>query len=528
MQPFRSPVKMKILLAVILLSFSENVCQAARILGVFPHIGKSHYIMFEPVMKALAHRGHEVTVITQFPLKNPPQNMKIIDVSHTSNISYVNAIPVDVVPAEELNIFCVHELASMGLANCEDVLSSQVIQDLIKSNQKFDVVFYEIFNADCFLGFIHRFNAISIAMSSSSFMPWATPRFGLPDNPSYIANHFSSFSDVMNFWERLWNSVHYVVSQVAFSLLADGQNYQIAKKYFGDDLPPLSEIAKNTSAFFINTHFTLNQVRPYTPNVIEVGGIHIEPPGKMSKELQTFLDGAKEGVVYFSLGSTARGATLPAEKRDAFIEAFKGLPQKVLWKWEEDSIPNKPVNVMISKWVPQTAVLAHPNVKLFITHGGLMGTLEAVNYGIPMISIPLFGDQFQNVAMAVRRGIAVKLGLGDITHESVTNALNTVLTSKYLEQAKRVSQEFHDRPQKPLETVLYWTDYVLRHKGAPHLQSYAAKMPLAQYLLLDVIAVLSIVPLLTVTTSILLICCFFRRKKTEQSSKKTKHKQKHS
>lgn len=38
----------------------------------------------------------------------------------------------------------------------------------------------------------------------------------------------------------------------------------------------------------------------------------------------------------------------------------------------------------------------------------------------------------------------------------------------------------------PLDTAVYWIEYVIRHKGAPHLRSVAADLPWYQYLLLDV------------------------------------------
>lgn len=42
----------------------------------------------------------------------------------------------------------------------------------------------------------------------------------------------------------------------------------------------------------------------------------------------------------------------------------------------------------------------------------------------------------------------------------------------------------------PLETAIYWVEYVARHKGAPFMRSAAVGMPLYKYLLLDVIAFL--------------------------------------
>lgn len=47
-----------------------------RILGLFPHPGASHFHFFHPVMRGLAEAGHDVTVVSYFPDKNPPKNYK--------------------------------------------------------------------------------------------------------------------------------------------------------------------------------------------------------------------------------------------------------------------------------------------------------------------------------------------------------------------------------------------------------------------------------------------------------------------
>jgi glucuronosyltransferase len=70
---------------------------------------------------------------------------------------------------------------------------------------------------------------------------------------------------------------------------------------------------------------------------------------------------------------------------------------------------------------------AHPNIKVFITHGGLMGTTEAVYSAVPMVAIPLFGDQFHNVKNYEDKGIAVRLDYAAITKEKVLKALKEVL-----------------------------------------------------------------------------------------------------
>jgi len=62
-----------------------------------------------------------------------------------------------------------------------------------------------------------------------------------------------------------------------------------------------------------------------------------------------------------------------------------------------------------------------------------------------------------------------------------------VCTYRYSENAKKAMKIFKDRPMSPESLVVYWTEYVLRHRGAPHLQSRALNLHWYQYYLLDVI-----------------------------------------
>lgn len=58
---------------------------------------------------------------------------------------------------------------------------------------------------------------------------------------------------------------------------------------------------------------------------------------------------------------------------------------------------------------------------------------------------------------------------------------------------KAVSERFNDRPMSPQESIVYWTEYVIKHNGAFHLRTAGADMTLYQYLLLDVAAVSAVV-----------------------------------
>lgn len=51
-------------------------------------------------------------------------------------------------------------------------------------------------------------------------------------------------------------------------------------------------------------------------------------------------------------------------------------------------------------------VLGHPNIKLFITQGGLQSTEEAIYYHVPMLAMPFFGDQPYNAKRMEYKGIS--------------------------------------------------------------------------------------------------------------------------
>lgn len=491
------------LLFVIILLFTSKIA-AYKILALFPHIAKSHFVMGEALMKGLAARGHQVFVVNHFP-QDPP-------VPNYTDISLVGSMrnAVEDTPLENVGngdvMMNVNMLASLAVEICENILSFPSVQKLIKSEAKFDLIITELFNTDCMLGFVHKFKAPFIAIGTSVMMPWGNARFGNPDNPSYIPHHFLPHSDRMSFGERLVNAVYQKGVEWAYHFFMDIPSDRIARRYFGDSLPPLADIARNTSLLLLNTHFSLNQPRPFVPQIVEVGGLHLSLPKPLPEDIKEFLDKSEHGAIYFSLGSIVRTDTLAADKRDAFLQAFSELPQRVLWKWEADTIPGKPPNVKIARWLPQVDVLRHPNVKLFLTHGGLMGTIEAVHSGVPMVGIPLFGDQEVNMHSYISEGFAVKLQFDSISKESILKALRTALHDpRYRENAVRISRAFNDRPMFPLDTAIFWTEYVIRHRGAPHLRSTARDLSWYQYLLLDVSAVLLSVVIFTFVSTFYII-----------------------
>ena len=264
------------ILAIIALCLQTVSC--SRILALFPHVGKSHFDVFNPYLKQLAARGHQLVVVSHFPQNTKVENLTDISISGSVPIPPTHGIVFERVE----NKGSIHNailLRNLAEPHCNGILQLPQVKNLV--NQSFDLVITELFDTDCFLGVVQQIDTPFIYFSSSILMPWGNDRFGNPDNPSYIPNLFLHFSDKMNFLERLENTIDTLVDKyLIFPLLYERPDHALAEKYLQVPLPPLPEIAKRGSLLLVNSHFSLNRPRPLVPSVIEVGGIHIDKPPK--------------------------------------------------------------------------------------------------------------------------------------------------------------------------------------------------------------------------------------------------------
>lgn len=99
-----------------------------------------------------------------------------------------------------------------------------------------------------------------------------------------------------------------------------------------------------------------------------------------------------------------------------------------------------------------------------------------------------------NMAKAVKKGYGLQIDFEEVTEENVSEALNKLLNDpSYRSTAKTLAKQFSDRPMTQEQSVVYWTEYVVRHQGAPHLQAAATKLNFFQLNLIDVYAVLGLI-----------------------------------
>ncbi|KAK8748646.1 hypothetical protein OTU49_015917, partial [Cherax quadricarinatus] len=103
--------------------------------------------------------------------------------------------------------------------------------------------------------------------------------------------------------------------------------------------------------------------------------------------------------------------------RLVLLKVFASLKQRILWKWDQDTMDDLPPNVRLAKWLPQQDILGDPRLRLFITHGGLLSTQEATYHGIPILGMPVFVDQHHNVRQAQNEGWGRLQAWEDLTYD---------------------------------------------------------------------------------------------------------------
>ncbi|KAL0128980.1 hypothetical protein PUN28_003990 [Cardiocondyla obscurior] len=485
------------IITVLWILITCNLAFSKRLLFITPTPSYSHQIVFRAICLALNKRGHEIVTLNPNTINDPNlTNYTEIDFG----FAYDKIDDTDT-SQSRWNLTQLAglktRLLTLGHMISEDVLSHP---DLMKyydntTDAHFDAVVAEMIMTPATYMLAHKFNAPLIGVMSMDLQNVHRFNLGSPVMPSHLSNWEleSLTGSHVSFWKRTVNFVNtWWRIYTWFNNFANKQQ-RIAEKYLGKDIPHVIDVAKNMSLVLINQEPLLAYARPEIPNIIHFSKLHIlKTPPALSKDLKKFLDGATNGFVYMSLGSNTKSKLLPKKTLSIFMNTFANLPYKVLWKFENDSLPVPP-NIFISKWIPQQSVLAHPNIKLFIYQGGLQSTEEAVHYAVPLVGIPFVFDQVYQVMKMVSLGVARYLDIVRLTTLELQDAILEVANDKgYKDRMLELRALTKDKPYDSLENIIWWIEYVMRHNGAPHLRFNGVDNAWYQQFDLDVIVFLTI------------------------------------
>ncbi|XP_023410869.1 UDP-glucuronosyltransferase 2B31-like isoform X3 [Loxodonta africana] len=451
----------------------------------------SHWINIKTILDELIQRGHEVTVLTSSASilidPNTPSAIKfeVYPTSLTKDdfeflfMKWIRTWTYDL-PKDTFWTFFSQiqeiewEFSDFIEKLCKDIVFNKKLMMKLQES-RFDVVLADVIGPCGEL--VAELLKIPFVYSVRFTYGYTFEKYsgGLLTPPSYVPTALSGLNDQMTFLERVKNMVYGLYFDFWFQSFKEKKWDQFYSEVLGRPTT-LYETMGKAEIWLIRTYWDFEFPRPLLPHFDFVGGLHCKPADPLPK---------------------------------------------VLWRFDGKKPDTLGPNTRLYKWIPQNDLLGHPKTKAFITHGGTNGIYEAIYHGVPMVGIPLFADQPDNIARVKAKGAAVSLDMNTMTSADLLNALKTVINDpSYKENAVRLSAIHHDQPVKPLDRAIFWVEFVMRHKGAKHLRPASLSLTWYQYHSLDVIGFL--LACVAIATFLVIRCCLFGYQMFYKAGKKKK------
>uniref|UniRef100_A0A8R1DH47 UDP-glucuronosyltransferase n=1 Tax=Caenorhabditis japonica TaxID=281687 RepID=A0A8R1DH47_CAEJA len=377
-----------------------------------------------------------------------------------------------------------------------DIMKRRAELEFLRA-MNFDVAFSEQIDL-CGAGVIHYLGIRNhIWISTTPIVNAISYNLGVPAPTSYVPTmEENDNGDRMDFWQRLSNLYLYMASIYIHRYATDGTT-DVFRKY-DPDFPNVREIAANSSLCFVNSDEVLDFARPLISKIIYVGGLGVLKDTKpLDEKFTAIMSKGKKGVVLFSLGSIIPFEALPVHVKRGVLQAIREMDDyHFLIKIANNDQTTAHLtagitNVDLISWLPQPDILAHPRLKLFVTHGGINSLLESALHAVPTVIVPIFADQFRNGRMAERRHIGKVLPKLDIGYEKFKETVQEVLSNpSYQKSASRVSKMMREKPFTPEERLVKWTQFAIEHGVLEELHVEGARLSTIVYFNLDVFAFL--------------------------------------
>ena len=318
-------------------------------------------------------------------------------------------------------------------------------------------------------------------------------RIGIPYLNISTDSHSVFWNSVLN--TVIFLSVHWQIPSIMW-------NNTLLENYASRRIT-WNELILKSELFFVVSDHHLGSPLPMFPNVIPVPCVTVRPIRPLPEELEKLTSRSRDGTILVTFGSMAY--SFPDSVTVKFLAAFSRVKQTVIAKLSIPEGATVPRNVHVFQWLPQNDVLGHQQTKLFITHCGSFGQHEALYHGVPMLGFPLFGEQTTNCERARAKGFGLTMNIHDFRSDELLDNIRELLdNATYGDNIKRRSAILRDEPLVGPEKAAHWIEHVLKH-GSEHLRSPAMDLPLYRFLMLDVIAVVTVTIFIAATIAYLSI-----------------------
>jgi hypothetical protein len=481
-----------------MMSFEGADC--AKILAAFPTPSYSHHSVYKVFIEALADRGHEIVVLKSTK-KVKYEGAKIREIDASPADDYFNSLVRESSVFKKRGVVADSSTVTaqnyIGIAN---MVAYQFQLPAVKTfldndaNEKFDLIICEAFT-DYTLILSHLFNDAPVVQISSGY--------GVAENfetMGAVSRHPIFYP---NLWRdtfvdsNTWDTIKQIYTELKlyneFQSLEDKQNVML-KRRFGADAPTIKQLRDRVQLLLINVHHALDNNRPVPPSVQYLGALHLNGKNLHRKKLDSYvkryLDNSTRGAVYVSFGSSISTKDMEKEFIDMLLDTFESLPYDVLWKFDDyKMLTRTPDNVLVQSWFDQYQLLKHDKVKAFVTQGGVQSMDEAIDAAVPLVGMPMMGDQFFNAHKFAQLNIGCVVDTATVTSEELARAIKNVASNERFKHKIIELRHFLRKQQvKPIDKAIWHTEQVIevvarKNGSSTLLKTKAANVDYSEYMM---------------------------------------------
>ncbi|KAL9957663.1 hypothetical protein ACROYT_G034586 [Oculina patagonica] len=489
------------LFPLLLLPLVVNSALSAKIAG-FTTLGGSQYMNLMLTLEELASRGHEVVLVVSSAQKIKPSKTvphKIYQVPYEPGFQENTIIRLEI---EGNKLQLLLKLGEVLPTLCEGMLNST---DILEELKVFDLIVHDsVAFCGALLGDLLDIPRVEILPLPPN-APFALNHM-IPMPVSYVPQAFTGFSDKMTFLQRTMNLGAYLSVKLLMHFIHGRAMNALKVKYNIKPERSFQEAVADAELVISTSDFALEYAQPLLPGNVMVGPLSIKDAKPLPPDLEEFVSNSGgHGFIIVSFGSNLASA-LSRPAVDMFATAFGKLRQLVVWRLKGYIPSFLGKNIKVVDWLPQNDLLAHKDIKAFVSHVGHNSLYESAYHGVPVVAVPFFGDQHSNAAKAEHVGLGLAVDHKTSDAQQLFETIERVISEpRFKTKAMHISGLLKDRRRTPLQETCDWIEYVLRHGGARHLRAQVFNIPWYQYYLLDVMAFL--VAIVTLFVMVIRLAC---------------------
>lgn len=158
---------------------------------------------------------------------------------------------------------------------------------------------------------------------------------------------------------------------------------------------------------------------PVPSKVQVVGTMELPKPRALPLQMAEWLEAAQsasEAVVYVSMGTKYEFTNSSGKNLLGMLQRLQTSGLRILWSLRpqqqellRELLPASSSSIRIEAFTPQPEVLAHPAVKMFLSHCGWGGVTDSLSAGVPTLAYPSFSDQKGNAQRLCDAGAALMI-----------------------------------------------------------------------------------------------------------------------